>query len=75
MNVLELNCVQPRFYPTEDDPRRLKGNKRSNTPRLRPSITPGTILILLAGRHMGKVQDLLLCICNILFSRIESCIP
>lgn len=44
----------PRFYPTEDDPRRVKVTKRSNTPRLRASITPGTILILLAGRHMGK---------------------
>lgn len=67
--------MQPRFYLTEDDPRRVKVNKRSNTPRLRPSITPGTVLILLAGRHMGKVLYYLLYTIILYLVIPESCIP
>merc|ERR1712008_592180 len=45
----------PRYYPAEDVKTPLhsrKGNHKDA--RVRPSITPGTILILLAGRFRGK---------------------
>jgi len=44
----------PRFYPAEDV-RQPKKNRKSPKPsHLRSSITPGTVLILLAGRFRGK---------------------
>src|SRR5689334_11630860 len=45
----------PRFYPAEDVKRALPSRKANHRPtRLRSSIKPGTILILLAGRFRGK---------------------
>lgn len=44
-----------RFYPAEDvTPRKVAQKKVVKPPRLRASITPGTVAILLAGRYKGK---------------------
>ena len=44
----------PRYYPAEDVRKPKKGRKIIGPTKLRPRITPGTILILLAGRFRGK---------------------
>lgn len=44
----------PRFYPAEDVRLPKKSRKAPKSAKLRSSITPGTILILLAGRFRGK---------------------
>lgn len=43
-----------RFYPAEDVHQPKKSRKVSKITKLRSSITPGTVLILLAGRFRGK---------------------
>eukprot|EP00934_Nitzschia_sp_Nitz4_P002985 Nitzschia sp. Nitz4//scaffold397_size11424//958//1725//NITZ4_009038-RA/size11424-snap-gene-0.8-mRNA-1//1//CDS//3329550275//2975//frame0 len=45
----------PRYYPAEDiKPVKAVYKVKQNPPRVRKSITPGTIVILLAGRFRGK---------------------
>jgi large subunit ribosomal protein L6e len=44
----------PRFYPAEDVRQPKKSRKSPKPTKLRSTITPGTILILLAGRFRGK---------------------
>ncbi|EEB87259.1 hypothetical protein MPER_15468 [Moniliophthora perniciosa FA553] len=44
----------PRFYPAEDVRQPKKSRKSPQPTQLRSSITPGTVLILLAGRFRGK---------------------
>lgn len=43
-----------RFYPAEDVSVPKKSRKATGVAKLRSSITPGTVLILLAGRFRGK---------------------
>jgi len=54
----ETRVIKPksaRYYPEYDVRRPVKSRKhKHNRPGLRSSITPGTVLILLAGRFKGK---------------------
>ncbi|CAL9072624.1 unnamed protein product [Musa acuminata var. zebrina] len=44
----------PKFYPADDVKTPIPNHRKAKPTKLRASITPGTVLILLAGRFMGK---------------------
>ena len=44
----------PRFYPTDDVKKPLINKLKAEPIKLRASITPGTVLIILAGRLKGR---------------------
>lgn len=44
----------PKFYPADDIKTPIPNRRKPKPTKLRASITPGTVLILLAGRFMGK---------------------
>ena len=53
--LFEMVVVQaPRFYPAEDTKTPLKRRNVKKPTKLRSSLTPGTVVILLAGRFKGK---------------------
>ncbi|KAG8044348.1 hypothetical protein GUJ93_ZPchr0829g2826 [Zizania palustris] len=47
-------AAAPKFYPADDVKPHQPSTRKPNPTKLRSSITPGTVLILLAGRFMGK---------------------
>ncbi len=49
-----MNALPCRFYPADDVPKPLSKTSVHKTQKLRASITPGSVLILLAGRFKGK---------------------
>ena len=44
----------PRYYPADDVRQPKKSRKSPKPTKLRPSIVPGSVLIVLAGRFRGK---------------------
>ncbi|DBA78202.1 TPA: hypothetical protein ACH3X2_008163 [Trebouxia sp. C0005] len=50
----EAPSKAPKFYPADDVKKPLKRNAVKKPTKLRASIQPGTVLILLAGRFKGK---------------------
>jgi len=50
--VLVVRPRLPRVYPVPVQHQKVQ--KKKNTPKLRKSITPGTVLILLGGRFKGR---------------------
>jgi large subunit ribosomal protein L6e len=52
--VAPVATKAPRFYPADVIPKPLSTHVVRKPTKLRASITPGTVLILLAGRFKGK---------------------
>ncbi|KAA8515708.1 hypothetical protein F0562_018681 [Nyssa sinensis] len=44
----------PKFYPADDVKKPFVNKRKPNPTKLKASITPGTVLIILAGRFKGK---------------------
>ncbi|KAL8485891.1 hypothetical protein ACS0TY_027975 [Phlomoides rotata] len=44
----------PKFYPADDVKKPLSNKRKHKPTKLRASITPGTVLIILTGRFKGK---------------------
>jgi len=44
----------PKYYPAEDVPKLKVSRKTARPTKLRQTITPGSVLVLLAGRFRGK---------------------
>lgn len=44
----------PKYYPADDTKQPRKRHMTRNPAKLRKTITPGTVLILLAGRFKGR---------------------
>ena len=53
MDFIKLQAKKPRYYPAEDVPAKTVPRKQ-NPPKTRASLTPGTIVILLAGHFRGR---------------------
>ncbi|RCK60938.1 60S ribosomal protein L6-B [Candida viswanathii] len=49
-----MSSVAPKWYQSEDVPAPKQARKTSRPQKLRASLVPGTVLILLAGRFRGK---------------------
>nr|ABX71676.1 60S ribosomal protein L6-like protein [Panax quinquefolius] len=52
--ALEAVVKPPKFYPADDVKKPLVNKRKEKPTKLRASITPGTVLIILAGRFKGK---------------------
>ncbi|CAL9174671.1 unnamed protein product [Musa hybrid cultivar] len=50
----QSSAKPPKFYPADDVKTPIPNRRKPKPTKLRASITPGTVLILLAGRFMGK---------------------
>lgn len=52
--VTPKSTKEPRFYAADDVKVPLRSHKTNKPTKLRKSITPGTVVIILAGRFRGK---------------------
>ena len=48
------NIQAPKWYESQDAPVAKQSRKTARPQKLRPSLVPGTVVILLAGRFRGK---------------------